>query len=197
MFHALPSDHGLGSQNGCRTVITSRRHRGSLGWRRGLAGGRRPWCVSRTRPLACSVPGASRQAQPLPVARAGCRSSRPSDQKLVGLQPSGDSGHAIQCSAASQTRFRWSDGMMSCLLCPGVACWNKEAGGPAGRLPQSSPIKVCFPHDILDSDFCAKQCVSKSSRALDAVLRAVRWRRAKNRLGQNRSMFSEHKENSD
>lgn len=123
VFYALPSDQELGRRR--RPVGVMAASAGDVLWQ--VKHVCSVLCKSCSIPLACLVPGASRQAHPLPVTRAGCRSSRHSDQKPVGLQPSGDSSHAIQCSPALQTRFRWSGGMMSWLLCPGVACQKMEA----------------------------------------------------------------------
>lgn len=64
-------------------------------------------------------------------------------------------------------------------LCPG---WRVR------RLEARARDESLFTHQScilwqIEETSCPKQCVSKSSRALDAVFRAVRWRHANNRLG--------------
>lgn len=147
----------------------SRRHHGSLGWRRGLAGERCPDILSTLGLLG---------ARGVHVRHTPCLSQGPAadhpgtrtKKSLVGLQPSGDGSHAIQCSPALQTRFRWSGGMMSCLLCPGWrVARRKQAGGPAAGGRSFQPSRF-FPQWHTGQTLCTKHCVSKSSRTLDASL---------------------------
>lgn len=138
----------------------------------GLLGAR--GVTSGTPPACCQGPAAD---------HPGTRT-----KKLVGLQPSGDGCHAIQYSPVLQTRFRWRGGMMSCRLCLSRVACEKEAGGPAGGLFQPSRFKQSTWH--VGQTLCTKQCVSKSSRPLDAVSSAVRWRRAKNSLRYSSTRYS-------
>lgn len=139
--------------------------------------------------------GRSRQAHPLPVARAGCRSSRHSDQKKPG-------------GPSAQWRRQPCDSMFPRFADPlplerrndvvsfvsGVACCEEEASRrPSSWRKVFSIIKVFSRNGILDRR-CARNTVFRSRLAhLMRVSRAVRWRRAKNRLGHGCTRYSSNR----